>query len=82
MGVSSVLIRQNTQSVRLGRLTLKNIATGLHPEKLLAGEAGLLGAGLLSQFASVTIDEPAGQLVLEGLFSYRLSSPQFSGQRR
>jgi hypothetical protein len=40
--VSSVLIRQNTHSVRLGRLTLKRIATGLHTEELLAGEAGLL----------------------------------------
>ena len=53
VGVSSQLIRQNTKSVRLGRLTLNNISTGLHTEKLLDGESGLLGAGLLSQFASV-----------------------------
>jgi hypothetical protein len=78
VGVSSVLIRQNSQSVRLGRLTLKNISTGLHTETLLAGEAGLLGAGLLSQFATVTIDEPAGQLVLEGRASHVLPSPKFS----
>jgi hypothetical protein len=77
VGVSTLLIRQNNKSVRLGRLTLKNIPTGLHTEKLLEGEAGLLGAGLLSQFPIVTIDEPAGQLVLESL-----SSPKPSGPRR
>jgi hypothetical protein len=65
VGVSSILIRQNAQTVRLGRVTMDHIATGLHTEKLLAGEAGLLGAGLLSRFSSVTIDEPAGQLILE-----------------
>jgi len=75
VGVSSLLIRQNTKSVRLGRLTLDNIPTGLHTEKLLAGEAGLLGAGLLSQFSTVTIDEPARQLVLESLPSPKSSSP-------
>jgi hypothetical protein len=65
VGVTSVLIRQNNQSVRLGRLNLEHVSTGLHTEKLLAGEDGLLGAGLLSRFAIVTIDEPAGQLILE-----------------
>jgi len=82
VGVSSVLIRQNTQAVRLGRLTLKNISTGLHTEKLLAGEAGLLGAGLLSEFSIVTIDEPAGQLVLEGLSSPKPTSSKFTSLRR
>jgi hypothetical protein len=65
VGVTSVRIRQNSQSVRLGGLTLEHVSTGLHTEKLLAGEDGLLGAGLLSHFAIVTIDEPAGQLILE-----------------
>jgi hypothetical protein len=65
VGVTSVQIRQNNQSVRLGRLTLDHVSTGLHTEKLLAEEDGLLGAGLLSHFALVTIDEPAGQLILE-----------------
>jgi hypothetical protein len=77
VGVSSILIRQNMKSVRLGHLTLKDISTGLHTEKLLAGEAGLMGTGLLSQFSMVTIDEPGGQLVFEGLFS-----PRISGLRR
>jgi aspartyl protease len=70
VGVSSILIRENTKSVRLGNLTLNDISTGLHTEKLLAGEAGLLGTGLLSQFSVVTIDEPGGHLVLDGLVSH------------
>jgi hypothetical protein len=76
VGVSSILIRQNNQSVRLGGLTLEHISTGLHTEKLLSGEAGLLGAGLLSHFSIVTIDEPAGQLYLE-----RYSNPKPSNRR-
>ncbi|HEV7926720.1 MAG TPA: retropepsin-like aspartic protease [Verrucomicrobiae bacterium] len=65
VGVTSVMIRQNNQSVRLGGLTLERVSTGLHTEKLLAGEDGLLGTGLLSHFAIVTIDEPSSQLILE-----------------
>jgi hypothetical protein len=74
VGVSSMLIRQNSHSVRLGRITLNHIATGLHTEKLLAGESGLLGDGLLSRFASVTIDEPAGQVTLENFASPKPAS--------
>jgi hypothetical protein len=65
VGVTSLIIRKNTQTVRLGGLTLNYVSTGLHTEKILAGEDGLLGAGLLSHFARVTINEPAGQLILE-----------------
>jgi hypothetical protein len=76
VGVTSLVIRRNTQSVRLGGLTLEHVSTGLHTEKLLAGEDGLLGAGLLSHFAMVTIDEPAGQLTLE-----EFSNPKPSNRR-
>jgi hypothetical protein len=82
VGVSSLLIRQNTKSVRIGSLTLNNISTGLHTEKLLAGEAALLGTGLLSHFAVVTIDEASGQLILEGSSTHILSSPKRAGIRR
>jgi hypothetical protein len=74
VGVSSMLIRQNSHSVRLGDLTLEKIATGLHTEKLLAGESGLVGSGLLSHFAVVTIDERAGQVTLEGFSSSKPAS--------
>jgi Aspartyl protease len=66
VGVSSQVIRRHTQSVRLGGLTLDHVSTGLQSEALMPGEAALLGAGLLSRFSMVTINEPAGQLVLEG----------------
>jgi hypothetical protein len=82
VGVSSILIRHNSKSVRLGALTLKSVSVGMHTEKLLEGEAGLLGDGLLSQFGLVTIDEPGGRLVLEGLGSHILHSPKSSGPRR
>jgi Aspartyl protease len=65
VGVTTIRIQQNNQSVRLGGLKLDKVPTGLHTEKLLAGEDGLLGAGLLTHFAIVTIDEPGGQLILE-----------------
>jgi hypothetical protein len=82
VGVSSILIRENRKSVRLGNLTVNNVSTGLHTETLLAGEAGLLGDGLLSQFSVVTIDEPAGQLVLEGNPACKPAAPRSSGPRR
>jgi hypothetical protein len=71
VGVSSLVIRNKTQSVRLGNFTLEHVPAGLHSEQLLAGEAGLLGAGLLSHFSTVTVDELAGQLVLEGFIKPR-----------
>jgi len=74
VGVTSQIIRQNNKTVRLGNLTLKDISTGLHAEQLLAGEAGLLGSGLLSRFSVVTIDERAGRLVLEGFVVAKTSS--------
>jgi hypothetical protein len=77
VGISSQLIRHHTKTVHLGQTTLKEVSTGLQTEQLLAGEAGLLGSGLLSQFSLVTIDEPAGQLVLEAPFT-----PKPSGSHR
>jgi hypothetical protein len=82
VGVSSILIRENNKAVRVGNLTLNNISTGLHTETLLAGEAGLLGAGLLSHFSVVTIDEPAREMVLEGLCGAKPALPKYSGQRK
>jgi hypothetical protein len=82
VGVSSILIHHNSKTVRLGSVTLKDISTGLHTEKLLAGEDGLMGTGLLSEFSVVTIDEPASQLILESRVNHVLSSPRTSGMRR
>jgi hypothetical protein len=82
VGVSSILIHHNNKTVRLGAVTLKDISTGVHTEKLLAGEDGLMGTGLLSEFSVVTIDERASQLILECRVNHVLSSPKASGQHR
>ena len=40
------------------------VTAAVHPAPLFAGEAGLLGNGLLSKFC-LTIDEPRGRVRLE-----------------
>jgi hypothetical protein len=52
-------------SVQLGQDTFDSVPTGLHARPIFPGEAGLLGNGLLSRFASVVIDAKAGQLTLQ-----------------
>jgi len=42
--------------VQLGRAMLEDVATGLRSKPIFPGEAGLLGNGVLSRFAMVTID--------------------------
>ena len=51
--------------VRLGSIEFQAVPIGLHAEAIFAGESGLLGNGLLCRFASVTIDAPAGRVVLK-----------------
>jgi hypothetical protein len=51
--------------VQLGSFQFDAVPTGLHERPFFAGEAGLLGNGLLSQFSTVTLDARAGRLVLE-----------------
>ena len=49
--------------VTLGSERFAAVKTGLHDEPMFAGEAGLLGNGLLSQFR-VTVDTAKSQLFL------------------
>lgn len=49
--------------VQLGAMTIPAVKVALHPEQMFAGEAGLLGNGLLSKF-TVTFDPAQKQLVL------------------
>ena len=51
--------------VQLGEACFEDVATDLHPKRIFADEAGLLGNGLLSRFGSVTIDAKAGRLALD-----------------
>ena len=67
IGVANSPILQADTDVRLGRFQFKGVPAGLHDKEIFAGEAGLLGNGLLSRFSTVTIDVSAGRLVLDGL---------------
>ncbi len=62
IGLAKLSVPQTVTSVSLGDYTFKNVPTGLHKERIFAGEAGLLGCGLLSRFSSVTIDERSQKL--------------------
>jgi hypothetical protein len=64
IGLSGVSFRHINTSVLLGKLCFKAVTTGVHPEPIFPGEAGLLGNGLLSKFR-LTIDEPGNKVILE-----------------
>lgn len=51
-------------TVQLGTDRWANVLTGLQPREVFAGEAGLLGNGLLSRY-TVTIDGRNRRVVLE-----------------
>ncbi len=63
-GLVSSSIAQTQTSLQLGGVRFEGVATGLHDKPLFAGEAGLVGNGLLSRFDSVTIDAIAGRVLL------------------
>ncbi len=52
-------------TVQLDGLRFEGVPTGLHTRPIFAGEAGLLGNGLLSQLKSVTIDTRSGRVLLQ-----------------
>ncbi len=64
IGLAACLIPQTKTTVSLGDLTFNHVATGMHDQAIFSGEAGLLGNGLLSRFASVTIDAKSKHLIL------------------
>ena len=65
IGLTAVSIPQTTTTVQLGTQTFQNIPTGLHEQPIFEGESGLLGNGLISRFAKVTIDAGSGRFILE-----------------
>lgn len=65
VGLSAISIPQAQTSVRLGAVEFRNVRTGLQAKKLFPGEAGLLGAGLLSRFSTITINTATRRLVLQ-----------------
>ena len=64
VALAPMQVRVAESSVKLGALDFVAVPTELHAKPIFAGEAGLLGNGLLSQFTAVTIDARAGRLLL------------------
>ena len=65
IGLAEISIPQTKTSVGIGEHQFSDVPTGLHEKPIFPGEAGLLGNGLLSRFATITIDAKAGRVILE-----------------
>lgn len=65
IGLVEISIPQTKTSVGIGGNQFSDVPTGLHEKAIFPGEAGLLGNGLLSRFATVTIDAKVGRVILE-----------------
>ncbi len=66
VGLGEIAVAMVSASVQIGRQFFPAIPTGWHEQEIFPGEAGLLGNGLLARFR-VTVDAPAGRLILEPL---------------
>jgi hypothetical protein len=65
VGLATVPIAETHANVQFGANEFLCLPVGVHSKPIFAGEAGLLGTGLLSEFASVTIDAKAGFVILD-----------------
>jgi hypothetical protein len=64
IGLAKLSLPATTVSVQVGSTKCGQVAAVIHEREIFPGEAGLLGIGLLSQFAQVTIDAKAKRLIL------------------
>jgi len=64
VALTPISIDVSPTTVQLGETIFESVPTGLHAKEIFAGEAGLIGNGLLSRFASVTIDAKARRVIL------------------
>lgn len=65
VALAQIPIVETQTTVQLGNTRFPAVLAGLHYQPIFPGEAGLLGNGVLSQFASVTIDAKTGRLLLQ-----------------
>jgi len=65
VALTSKIVPVTQTTVQIGTATFETVPTEVHQKPIFAGEAGLLGNGLLSRFQRVTVDAPAGRLILE-----------------
>ena len=64
VALSRFTVNECKSAVRLGNVEFQSVPTGIHANEIFAGEAGLIGNGILSEFKTVTIDTKRGQLIL------------------
>jgi len=64
VGMTEVLVPLVETTVRIGTVEFAHVATGIEDHRIFVGEDGLLGTGLLSRFAAITIDTSAHRLIL------------------
>ena len=64
VGLAELSLPTTTVTAKLGAEKFDQVAAVIHDREIFAGEAGLLGTGLLSRFAQVTVDSAAKRLVL------------------
>jgi hypothetical protein len=64
VGLAEVTIPQTRTTVALADRVIHDVPTGLHSKPIFAGEAGLVGNGLLARFRCVTVDARSGLLFL------------------
>jgi hypothetical protein len=64
IGLAELSLPAATVSAQLGTTEFQQVPAVIHEREIFPGEAGLLGTGLLSQFAQVTIDARAKRLIL------------------
>jgi hypothetical protein len=64
IGLTKLSLPTATVNVRLGSENFENVAADLHTKEIFAGEAGLLGNGLLARFSQVTVNTRAARLIL------------------
>jgi len=64
VGLATVPVAESLANVQFGDNEFLCLPVGFHSKPIFAGEAGLLGTGLLSEYASVTIDAKAGCVTL------------------
>jgi hypothetical protein len=64
VALSRIEVGTSRTTVQLGATRFEQVETGTYERPIFAGEAGLLGNGLLSRFGSVTVDERRGRVIL------------------
>jgi hypothetical protein len=64
IGITKFSLPTAMVSARLGNEKFENVPADIHKKEIFAGEAGLLGNGLLIKYSQITVDTKAGRLIL------------------